>query len=65
VVFQDAEPGITNVLWYDTDEPAVVAVPLGGTTSQVLAKVDGTDYNTTWSTITIPEDLHIFLLMGA
>ena len=23
-------------------------VPTGGTTGQVLAKVDGTDYNTTW-----------------
>lgn len=28
--------------------PAGVGVPAGGTAGQVLAKVDGTDYNTTW-----------------
>jgi hypothetical protein len=40
------------VLWLDTDEPASSAglLPLGGTTGQVLAKIDGTDYNTQWST---------------
>jgi hypothetical protein len=31
----------------------------------VLAKASATDYNTAWTTITIPEDIHIFLMMGA
>jgi hypothetical protein len=42
-----------------------MAVPIGGTTGQVLSKVNATDYNTTWTTITVPEDIHIFLMMGA
>lgn len=29
-----------------------IGVPAGGTTDQVLAKVDGTDYNTYWATVT-------------
>lgn len=29
-------------------------VPTGGTAGQVLTKVDGTNYNTQWSTLTIP-----------
>jgi hypothetical protein len=65
VVFQTGTPGITGVIWYDTDEPDVVAVPVGGTAGQVLTKDSTTDYDTSWSTITIPEDVHIFLLMGA
>lgn len=33
-------------------------VPTGGTTGQYLNKVDGTDYNTQWSTLpTIPDEL--------
>jgi hypothetical protein len=32
--------------------PAGPGVPVGGTASQVLSKVDATDYNTTWTTIT-------------
>jgi hypothetical protein len=39
-----------NVLDYGAT--AASAVPAGGTTGQVLAKVDGTDYNTTWQSIT-------------
>lgn len=34
--------------------PAGEGVPTGGTAGQVLTKVDGTDYNTQWSTLTIP-----------
>jgi len=30
--------------------PAGVGVPAGGTTNQVLSKIDGTSYNTQWST---------------
>jgi hypothetical protein len=65
VVFQTGTPGITGVLWYDTDEPDVVAVPVGGTTGQVLTKDSGADYDTAWTTITVPEDISIFLMMGA
>jgi len=49
VVFQAGTPSVTTVLWYDTDETAVVAVPSGGTIGQVLTKIDSTDYNTQWS----------------
>jgi hypothetical protein len=35
-------------LWLDTDEVPDVPVPAGGTTGQLLAKIDGTDYNTEW-----------------
>jgi len=28
-----------------------VGVPVGGSTGQVLAKIDGTDYNTEWTTV--------------
>lgn len=34
--------------------PAGQGVPTGGTAGQVLTKVDGTNYNTQWSTLTIP-----------
>ena len=32
------------------DGAAGVGVPVGGTTGQVLSKIDGTDYNTEWAT---------------
>ena len=65
LVFQASAPTATNVLWYDTDEPDVVAVPIGGTTGQVLSKASATDYNTAWTTITVPETIDMFLMMGA
>lgn len=34
--------------------PAGQGVPAGGTAGQLLSKVDGTDYNTQWKTVTIP-----------
>jgi len=56
----------TGLLVYQTDAPAgfffynctawtslsasAQALPTGGTTGQVLSKVDGTNYNTTWTT---------------
>ena len=45
--------------------PAGPGVSTGGTTGQILTKDSGTDYDTSWTTITIPEDIHIFLMMGA
>lgn len=65
LVFQASTPASTNVLWYDTDEPDVVAVPVGGATGQVLSKASATDYNTAWTTITVPETIDMFLMMGA
>jgi hypothetical protein len=47
LVFQDEPPTSTNVLWVDTDED-VIEIPSGGTTGQVLAKVNDTDFNTEW-----------------
>jgi len=37
----------------DTGDPGAdgIGLPAGGTTGQVLAKVDGTDYNVLWSTL--------------
>jgi hypothetical protein len=48
VVAQASAPSSTSVLWLDTDEVPDVPVPAGGTTGQLLAKIDGTDYNTEW-----------------
>lgn len=41
-------------------------VPAGGTAGQVLAKIDGTDYNTQWITsgASLTEDQVIALIMG-
>jgi hypothetical protein len=52
LVFQDEPPASTNVLWVDTDETAI-EIPSGGTTGQVLAKVDSTDFNTEWIDVDI------------
>lgn len=34
--------------------PAGVGIPVGGTAGQVLAKIDSTNYNTQWVTLTDP-----------
>lgn len=48
-IAQATPPANTDVLWLDTDEPAVGgAVPVGGTTGQILAKASATDYDTEW-----------------
>ena len=49
IVAQPEPPTDTTVMWYDTDAPGI-GVPLGGTTGQVLSKVDGQDLNFSWST---------------
>lgn len=49
IVAQAEPPEDTSVLWYDTDAPGY-GIPLGGTTGQVLSKVDSQDFNTEWST---------------
>jgi microcystin-dependent protein len=48
IVAQSGEPS-TDVLWLDTDEDGV-GIPLGGSSGQVLAKVDSDDFNTEWVT---------------
>ena len=45
VVGRDGRDGINGLRGLDG-----VGVPTGGTTGQVLAKIDGTDYNTQWVT---------------
>lgn len=49
VVAQNEPPEDTSVVWIDTDEDGV-GIPIGGTTGQVLAKVDSGDFNTEWIT---------------
>lgn len=47
IVAQATAPVNTDVLWLDTDEVGI-GIPAGGISGQVLAKVDGADYNTEW-----------------
>lgn len=54
LVAQASEPENTSTLWLDTDEDGV-GIPLGGTTGQVLAKVDSGAFNTEWIDIYTPE----------
>lgn len=52
VVVQTDAPIETDVIWLDSDDPAdAVAVPAGGLAGQSLVKIDGTDYNTAWTTL--------------
>jgi microcystin-dependent protein len=51
VVISDDTPSSTSVIWLDSDEEPDVPVPFGGTSGQVLAKVDAVDYNTEWKTL--------------
>lgn len=48
IVTSTSAPTDTSVVWLDTDEEPDVPVPAGGTAGQLLAKIDGTDYNTQW-----------------
>jgi hypothetical protein len=41
-------PSNTSVLWADTSTTGTAVIPVGGTTSQVLAKTSATDYATGW-----------------
>lgn len=50
IVAQTNAPTNTDILWLDTDEPADDnSIPAGGTTGQILTKIDNADYNTQWS----------------
>ena len=49
IITSASAPANTEVLWVDTSEAGDAVLPLAGTTGQVLSKVDGTDYNTTWT----------------
>jgi microcystin-dependent protein len=49
VAIQETEPEDTNVLWFDTSVDGA-GIPLGGTSGQVLSKIDATDFNTEWVT---------------
>jgi microcystin-dependent protein len=51
VVISDDTPSSTSVIWLDSDEEPDVPVPTGGTSGQVLAKIDTVDYNTEWKTL--------------
>ena len=49
VAIQETEPEDTNVLWFDTSVDGA-GIPLGGTSGQILSKIDATDFNTEWVT---------------
>jgi hypothetical protein len=49
IVVSNDEPLDTNVLWLDSDDPAISAIPAGGTTGQVLVKATNDNYNTEWT----------------
>jgi hypothetical protein len=49
IVVSNDEPLDTNVVWLDSDDPAISAIPAGGTTGQVLAKATNDNYNTEWT----------------
>jgi hypothetical protein len=51
IVVSNDEPLDTNVLWLDSDDPAISAIPAGGTTGQVLAKATNDNYNTEWTNL--------------
>ena len=44
-------PNATGTVALTSDIPTVHNVPSGGTAGQVLSKIDGTDYNVEWSTV--------------
>lgn len=44
--------------------PAGPGVPIGGTAGQVLAKIDGTDYNTQWATRAVSVNVQEFAIAG-
>lgn len=49
IILQSTAPTNTSILWGDTSLEGDAVVPIGGTTGQVLTKIDSTDYNTEWS----------------
>jgi len=48
IIIDAVPPLVTDVLWADTSEPGDMAIPPGGATGEVLAKVSGSDYDTDW-----------------
>jgi hypothetical protein len=53
VAIQGTAPASTSVLWADTSVTGTAVIPQGGSSGQLLSKIDATDYNTQW--ITAPE----------
>lgn len=50
LVVSPSAPTSTGVLWLDSDEPASIPVPIGGTAGQMLTKIDSANFNTQWIT---------------
>lgn len=53
IAIQGTAPASTSVLWADTSVTGTAVIPQGGSSGQLLSKIDATDYNTQW--ITAPE----------
>jgi hypothetical protein len=53
IVIQGTAPAATDILWADTSVTGTAVIPQGGSSGQLLSKIDATDYNTQW--ITAPE----------
>lgn len=60
------EPATYSYTWTLQGEqgPAGQGVPAGGTAGQVLSKIDGTDYNTEWKTLSSVKYQHNIIFQG-
>ena len=57
IAFQGTAPATTDVLWADTSVSGVDAMPIGGTTGQMLTKASSTSYDAVWATPVTSSDL--------
>jgi len=57
IAFQGTAPATTDVLWADTSASGVDAMPIGGTTGQMLTKASSTSYDAVWATPVTSSDL--------
>ena len=57
IAFQGTAPATTDVLWADTSVSGVDAMPIGGTTGQMLTKASSASYDAVWATPVTSSDL--------
>ena len=57
IAFQGTAPATTDTLWADTSVSGVDAMPIGGTTGQMLTKASSTSYDAVWATPVTSSDL--------
>lgn len=49
---------------WDLTDPVIQGIPLGGTTRQVLAKIDGTDWNAGWTDLVLDDITDVSALVA-